>query len=177
MYRGSSFLLDNRAAIFSNVINGLLDILTTEDINTIYDKPCSHNNKEFISKIASVINDNLKQFRNNKLNRKERQQNQTERKPKDIDNLLITKIILGVFCLTPAIDNKVSNSIKNIKESISKSSGYFEHASKIHLLITICDVCLEDPELRSLLSKACPCFYDTTEPYPIIRALDLALWQ
>lgn len=59
MYRGSSFLLDNRAAIFSNVINGLLDILTTEDINTIYDKPCSHNNKEFISKIASVINDNL----------------------------------------------------------------------------------------------------------------------
>lgn len=177
MYRGSSFLLDNRAAIFSNVINVLLDTFTINDINTIYYKPCSHNNKKFINKIASIINDNLKQFRNNKTSKKEKQRNRTERKSKDIDNLLITKIILGVFCLTPAIDNKVSNSIKNIKESLSESNNYFKHISKIHLLITICDVCLEDSELRSLLSKACPCFYNTTEPYPIIRALDLALWQ
>lgn len=175
MYRGSSFLLDNRAAIFCNVINDFLNIFTFDDIQTIYDKNCLHYNKEFINKIASTINNNLKQFYNNDPNRKEDTQKQIKRKSKNINNLLITKIILGVFCLTPAIDSRVSNSINNIKESLP--GNYFKHISKIHLLITICDVCLEDPKLKAILTEASPCFDKISEKYPVIRTIDLALWQ
>ena len=170
MYRGSGFIMQYRATIFHNVINDFLNTLSTEDINKIYTKDRLKNNEEFLNKIALIINNNLKQFYNaNAINKGNKVKND------NVGSLLITKIILGVFCLTPAFDRKVENFIKNIKQD--RSNNYLKTISNIDLLIIINDTCLENNELKPLLIKHCPCFCNSTEKYPIVRALDLALWQ
>ena len=167
MYRGATFIMQNRVSIFQETIDTLLKNLSSEDLKYIYFGNSNTSNVSLLNIIALAINNSLKKYAVNGNS--------------DRDNIisyrLITKIILGVFCLTPAFDTKVEASIAKINDELVK---HFTNItiSKINLLLYISDLCLKDHDLRSQLQNCSPSF-DTKpeEKYPTIRVLDLILWK
>ena len=169
MYRGSAFIMQNRVSIFQEVIDGLLRNLSSEDIKYLYSESNTCINQSLLNTIASVINDALKKYATESDN--ERNSDHV------ISHRLITKIILGIFCLTPAFDTEVEASIVEIKKELGKHSKQ-TNISRINLLLYISNLCLNDHDLRSQLKKICLSFDPQSEErYLLIRTLDLVLWK
>lgn len=164
MYRGSAFISKHRASIFNSLIKDFIKEFSLKDFNRIYDPERVETLDDLEEKIDLIINKNMQQCGpcGKKCNR--------------VSSLLVTKIMLGIFCLVPAYDENVKAAIGNIIES----NENIKISSKPKLFRYIIKLCLEDKTLSSKLKSVSPffdCSSQSKQRYPIIRTLDLILWH
>ncbi|EHZ4885303.1 hypothetical protein K5688_000797 [Campylobacter lari] len=146
MYRGSSFLLRYDYKIYKTMLEKLLII-------DLWDK---HDWSQ-ITEAGKIIKENLLKYKD---------------KNKDkISDILITKILLGIFGCTPAYDRFFVNGLRqyNSKNSNEISISYGENSYKG--IVDLIDRCKSSFEFPKIKLKSNENIY-----YPDMKIMDMYFW-
>lgn len=98
---------------------------------------------------------------------------------RQISNILITKILLGIFGITPAFDKYVRRSLKKLAEigntyNITELKPLSDTWSQNSYLSI--QSLLQTPCVKNFFISNRAHFYSIKKPYPMMRCLDIALW-
>lgn len=159
MYRGSSFLLWKDYKIHTPIVQLLLQkkysSLWNLNVNKLQNN-CSEIQKVFT--LSDAIKEKYKKIAN-RVNDKNKSINPTD--------TLITKILLGTICCTPAYDRYFIDGARHLRKPFSS----FKKRSYCNLL-TFCSESLEKlTEAQKVIKK------QSRIQYPIMKLIDMYFWN
>lgn len=89
--------------------------------------------------------------------------------------VLVSKIILGMFCRSIAFDTNVKKGIREFKknqQSIREISAIGCTLSSLPAWENL----ITNPSIQKIFKQLTPKFYSNNETYPLMRTLDMYLW-
>lgn len=177
MYRGSSFLLQYDYKIHEKAV----EIILKPEYNKLWDITLENIDKldkeEIKSNLASVIEQLMEVYNKYKTIAIEKILQGNVKLEENITDTLVTKILLGTFGCVPAYDRYVVSALKRI--GIKETKFIKKHKLNEKAFDEVWEFCVKS---KTTLKEVYNSFENLPrglnhKKYPIMKILDISLWQ